>query len=321
MKIELLIKGAKNQIYQPLIVDDLTWETERRGAPSQLKFTVVKDNIISFPEGCPVNLLVDGAKVFVGYVFQKSRNKDQLIECVAYDQLRYFKNKDIYLYKNKSASDVLKMIASDHGFQLGTVEDTGFKISERLENMSTLFDVVLNAIDLTAYHTKKLFVLYDDFGKICLRNIESMKLDLIIEADTAEDFDYRTSIDEDTYTKVILIQGKGNEKSKAYVAPKVATDNMKNWGTLVYMEKVDDNLNAQERADQILSLKNRKTKHLTIKNACGDIRVRAGCSINLHLNLGDTVENRVMVCEKVTHYLSVDFHTMDITLRDGTSYV
>lgn len=318
MNIELLIKGKGEKIFQPVIAGDIVWETERRGNPSKLTFTILKDSIISFPEGAPVNLRIDGKGVFIGYVFQKSRDKNQQIQVVCYDQLRYFKNKDIYLYTNKTASEVLRMIANDHGFQLGTVEDTGYKIARRLENMNTLFDIVLNALDLTAYNTKKLFILYDDFGKICLRNIESMKLDLLVESDTLENFDYSSSIDEDTYTKIVLIQGEDN---KPYVAPKSASKEMEQWGTLTYMDKVNDDINAQEMANQLLSLKNRKTKTLTLKGAFGDLRVRAGTSINVHLNLGDTIENRMLVCENVTHYFNADFHTMDISMRDGTSYV
>ena len=316
MEIELLIRGANNNIYQPVLEGDVILETERRGSAGRLEFTVVKDGLISFPEGAPVNLRIDGKGVFIGYVFSKSRDKNQRIKCVAYDQLRYFKNKDTYTYTGKSASDVLKMIAGDHGFQLGTVEETGYKIAKRVEPISTLFDIVLNAIDLTAYHSKKLFVLYDDFGKICLRNIESMQLDLLIESDTLENFDYRSSIDEDTYTKVVLIQGKDN---KPYTS--ASSEGMKNWGVLTYMEKVDDGVNAQSMANEILSLKNRKTKSLTLKGCFGDVRVRAGCSINVRLDLGDTVENRRLVCEKVTHRFNGSHHSMDITVRDGTNYV
>lgn len=315
MNVELLIKGD-GEIYQPILVDDVIWETERRGAAGRLEFTILKDELISFPEGSPVNLRIDGKGVFIGYVFSKSRDKDQRIKCVAYDQLRYFKNKDTYTYVGKSASDVLKMIADDHGFQLGTIEETGYKIAKRVEPISTLFDIVLNAIDLTAYHSKKLFVLYDDFGKICLRNIESMQLDLYVESDTLENFEYTSSIDEDTYTKVVLIQGKDN---KPFTAS--STEGMANWGVLTYMEKVNDGVNAQVMANEILSLKNRKTKTLTLRGVLGDVRVRAGCSINIHLNLGDTVENRRLVCERVTHRFNADHHSMDIDVRDGTNYV
>ena len=36
----------------------------------------------------------------------------------AYDQLRYFKNKDTISYTNKTYADVLKMLAADYGLSL-----------------------------------------------------------------------------------------------------------------------------------------------------------------------------------------------------------
>ena len=44
----------------------------------------------------------NGANVFYGYVFKKSRSDNRLIKVTAYDQLRYFKNKDTISYVNKT---------------------------------------------------------------------------------------------------------------------------------------------------------------------------------------------------------------------------
>ena len=48
------------------------------------------------------------------------------------------------------------------------------------------------------------YCLYDDFGKLTLKNIESMKLDLLVDSETAENYDYTSSIDSNTYNKVKL---------------------------------------------------------------------------------------------------------------------
>lgn len=45
---------------------------------------------------------------------KKSRNKGSTIKVVAYDQLRYFKNKDCYVYENLNLAELLKMIANDY---------------------------------------------------------------------------------------------------------------------------------------------------------------------------------------------------------------
>ena len=58
MQITITIKGSK--LFEPIILDDVEWETARKGEPGKLTFTVVKDEIISFPEGSEVTFRVDG---------------------------------------------------------------------------------------------------------------------------------------------------------------------------------------------------------------------------------------------------------------------
>ena len=120
---------------------------------------------------------------------RRKRNKDGIISVTAYDQLRYLKNKWTYQYQNKRADEVVKMIADDFLLKTGTLENTGYRIS-RTEDNETLFDIIQNALDITVMNTKELYVLYNDFGKLTLRNIKNMKVNLLIDEETAETFDY-----------------------------------------------------------------------------------------------------------------------------------
>ena len=130
---ELIIQNKNGQLQQPMIEGDIVWETTRSGAASSLTFTVVKDDTLNFHEGNPVSFRFNGANVFYGYVFKKSRSDNRLIKVTAYDQLRYFKNKDTISYTNKTYADVLKMLAADYGLKVGTVTDTKYKIPQRKE--------------------------------------------------------------------------------------------------------------------------------------------------------------------------------------------
>ena len=73
---ELIIQNKNGQLQQPMIEGDIVWETTRRGAASSLTFTVVKDDTLNFHEGNPVSFRFNGANVFYGYVFKKSRSSD-----------------------------------------------------------------------------------------------------------------------------------------------------------------------------------------------------------------------------------------------------
>ena len=177
MKIELLIEN-NGIMYQPVVKDSITWETERKGSPSKLKFTVIKDEVINFTEGNAVRLKVDDNKVFFGFIFTKRRDKQQNIEVLAYDQMRYLKNKDTYVYENIRASDVIKMITSDFLLRVGTIEQTEFVIPSRVEADTALFDVIYNALDLELTNRKNLYVFYDDFGKLTLKSLENMRVEI-----------------------------------------------------------------------------------------------------------------------------------------------
>lgn len=313
---KILIIDNESTSYYPIVEDGIVWETSKKGNPGKLTFNVLKDDIINFQEGNPVRFIYKGNNIFFGFVFTKKRSKGNLIQVTAYDQLRYLKNKDTYVYENKKASDVVNMIASDFKLRTGSIEDTSFVISSRVEDNKTLFDVIQNALDNTLENTKSMYVLYDDFGKLVLKNIESMKLNLIIDEDIAEDFEYTSSIDGETYNKIKLsYENEKTGKREIYIAQD--SKNINRWGVLQHFDTIKENVNGKSKADSLLSLYNRKTRELRIKNAFGDIRVRGGSSLIIKLNIGDIIVKNYMVVDNVKHTFNQNEHRMDLTLIGG----
>ena len=95
MKVEIYIAGESGgELYIPAVEDGVEWSTERWGVPGKLTFKVLADRFLDFSEGSAVQLRLDGAKVFFGFVFTQKRDKENRISVTAYDQLRYLKNKD-----------------------------------------------------------------------------------------------------------------------------------------------------------------------------------------------------------------------------------
>lgn len=98
-----------------MIEDGVTLEWARKNAPGKLKFSCIKDdkNVLSFQEGDNVYFTLGGKLVFKGRVFAKSRSgkKPNIIEVTAYDQLRYFKNKDIMEFDNMKVGEYVRQIA------------------------------------------------------------------------------------------------------------------------------------------------------------------------------------------------------------------
>ena len=316
MAVELFIQH-NSTIQFPVVEEGARLTLERKGTPGKLEFTVVKGPGLNFAEGDPVKLTVNGTAMFYGFVFTKSRKANSVtIDVVAYDQLRYLKNKDTITEEGLKASDLLKRIATDFRLNLGTVEDTGYTLETIVEENQTLFDMIQSALDETLMNTKQLYVLYDDAGKLTLKNINTMKLNLLIDEETGENFSYESSIDEQTYNKIKLAYNdEKTGKRELFIAQDGAK--MNQWGVLQYFEEVQTKTGASAKADALLKLYDQKTRKLTIQNAFGDVRVRAGSAVVVALNLGDIVTNNYMVVNKVTHTFRGDEHMMELDLIGG----
>lgn len=321
MNIELLITDSAGKIaYLPVVEEGIEWSTER-SSPGKLTFKVIKDDVINFREGAAVRLKVDGKPVFFGFVFSKKRDKKQIITVTAYDQLRYLNNKDTCVYENKTASQLVRMIAADFSLNVGIIEDTKFVIPSRVEDNTSLFDMIGNALDLTLTNTKQMFVLYDDFGKLSLRNIASMRVGeagsyLMLDEETGENFEYTSSIDSDTYNKIKLTyDNEDTGKREVYIAQD--SKHINEWGVLQYFDTVSKGENGQSKANALLQLYNQKTRNLKITNAFGDTRVRAGSMVIVNLALGDVNLKNYMLVESAKHTFKQDEHFMNLTLRGG----
>lgn len=322
MNVELLVANESgSKVYQPAVEEGIEWTTQRAGTPGKLTFKVLKDDILDFTEGSAVRLKVNGDEVFYGFVFTKSRQKDQIITVTAYDQLRYLNNKDTKVYEGKTATQFIQMLAADYRLNVGDMEDTGYVIASRVEENSSLFDMIGNALDLTLTNTGNMFVLFDNFGKLTLKSLGKMRVGegdnyLMIDEETGENFDYKSSIDSQTYNKVKLTYD--NEETgtrEVYIAQ--SGENMNKWGILQYFDTLQKGENGQAKADALLKLYNKKTRNLKIQNAFGDNRVRAGSLIVVNLALGDMSVKNFMLVEKCIHTYKESEHWMTLTLRGG----
>ena len=322
---EVVIRHRVSDGYEdihPVVEDGVKWETERQGSPGKLTFKVYDDGSgkLTFQEGDGVALLFDDSEkgkitIFSGYVFTKKRSKDGWIDVTAYDQLRYLKNKATYCETNKKASDLVKKISGDYKLPVGTIDDTEYVIGKICEDNQSLFDIILNALDKTLVSSKKKYVLYADDGKVCLRNVENLKTDLVINDVTAEDFDYSSSIDEETYNDIELYYNNSETNTVEFYHA-YDTKTMDQWGVLRLTEQIHNPANVMDRARKMLEIYDRETRKLDVKGAFGDYRCRAGASVIVNLNLGDNTVSNYMLIEKAVHTFKKDEYRMDLTL-DG----
>lgn len=313
MKTEIIVFGQTGT-FIPAICGDVVWETDMRGC-GRLEFKAIKQGSLDFKEGNCVIARYGEKMFFRGYVFEKSRDKRGIISTVCYDQLRYFKNKDCYTYQDKKASELLRMLAADQRLVTGEIEDTAYVIPYRIEDNVTLFDILYHALELTQRNTGREYVLYDDCGSICLKNIQNLFCDYYVCAKNCIDMRYTSSIDRDTYNSIKLVHS--DKRSGIYNVYRAEHEaNIGRFGLLRYYSHIGEEEDGNLLAREMLEQHNRTGRFLRV-SAMGDIRLRAGSVVRVTLDLGDFTVDTFMKCANVRHSISNEAHTVEMVLKGG----
>lgn len=309
--IELSILN-NNTVYYPLIQDKVTLTTHISGTCAELSFNVVKDEIINFTEGNEVSLIVDGVKLFKGYVFTKKRNTLDIINVTCYDQIRYLMNKDTLIYENKSASDFIKSVGNQFKLNIGNICDTNFTIPYRHEVDRKMLDCINTALTITTNMTNNRYVLYDDFGKLTLKNINDMKTNYLLDENCFGGLNYETSINENTYNQIKVIDDINN-KTRVIVLEK-DDELIKKYGVLQKLYYIDAELNPKEFAKMRLKEFKEKTVIFDITDAIGRLDLRAGNSILVNLAIGETVYSQRFLITYLQHKFFDEHHMIDMSI-------
>lgn len=319
--LEILIDNKQGRVFDlSEVATNISWRTSRIGKPSSFDFTYIdsalfQDPTIVLNNGDIVRVRYKNQNVFYGYIFVKDGGKNEDVKIKCYDQIRYLMNKDTYVFTNVTANEIVKRIAEDFNLQVGTLQNTQYIIPSMVEDGEKLLDIIDKALTYTLINSGRNFVLFDDFGKLTIRNIEELLVPFYIGDDSLlYDYSYKESIDNDTYNKVKVYQdNKETGKREVYVAQDSA--NMAKWGTLQLYQSADQNMNAaqvRELVNSLIALKNRETKSLKL-NCIGDIRVRAGSYISIVI--GKYKINQPFVVDECTHRWDGVDHTMMIELK------
>nr|DAJ73970.1 MAG TPA: 43 kDa tail protein [Caudoviricetes sp.] len=313
--VSVVVFNGKKTFTLP-VKDGMKIVWERKGAPGKLTFSAKMEKKFKIEEGNEVSVIYGKTKMFFGYIFTKKLSKDGIVDYTAYDQLRYLKNKDILVYKRKTADEVVSMIAKRFNLRCGTLAKTGYRMSA-IEDNSTLFDIIQNALDNTLGTKNKVYVLYDQIGKLRLVDVSKMKVNsCLVDAETGEDFTYTSTIDSDVYNQIKLIyENKKKGTFDLYVARSSKT--IHKWGVLQYTDKINSPDIGKLKCNALLKYYNRKKRTLTISGVIGNSKVRGGSLVPVLLNLGDFKVANYMMVEKVTHTFNNRQYTMDLVVSGG----
>lgn len=316
MDIQLVIKGVKGS-FIPVVVGEIRLNSQKWGAGS-LTFSVLKEGSIDFKEGNSVSLVADGKNMFYGYVFSKSRTKKGIINVLCYDQMRYLKNKDTYSFQSVTADTIFKMIANDYGIKTGSIDFSYYVLPPRIEDNTTLMDIIYKAVAETEMAGYGKFIIYDDYGELVFKNTKYMVSNLLADKTTVFDFDYKTTIDKNVYNKVKLVYKRDTKYTHTLNVFTAKDDNnIKEWGVLQYYAHIDSkNIDGNAKAKEILNKYNTKSRQLKI-STLGNLNIRAGWSIRVNLDIGDFVVDEDMVIKECCHIFKGNSHIMELSLEGG----
>jgi len=303
--IELLIDNGK-AVFEPVTVGEATYESFWRGRAGRLTFRLIESADYPVSEGCSVSFKTDGKGLFFGVVFSRKKEKGDIVTVTAYDQLRYLKNKDVYAYTEKRASDIVRMIAGDYRLKIGAIAKTSYVIPSRVEENVPLFDIIENALDLERQYKGGRYTLFDDFGKLTLLGAEEMNSGVLIDADTAEDYLFLSSAD-DRFNRVKLQNSAGG----VFIAEDAKSRD--EVGILQYYAKVGKKENGGEKSRGLLKLLNRNKRGLSVRGSPWDSGVRGGSTVTVRLG-GEL--NWTAAVKSAAHRFAGNSRLMDLELEE-----
>ena len=305
---KVIIKIDKNEYDISQLINRLSFTDTFNNGCSKLEFSY-SNNDLNITNGCAVCFIFDSEMIFYGYVFKISRDKGENTSCIAYDQLRYCKAKDILTISGDTITTLTNKMCNYFNLKKGEIVDTKYKLSTASKDDNTWLDIIYSAIEETKSNKNKQYILRDEFGSVCLRDTDDMKLDIVLgDNSMCYDFKYSRSIDNEFYNQ-IKIDLKNNYDGNQFVIKK-DEKSISKYGLLQFYDTVYNSNIQKERAkaESLLEQYNKETETLSL-NCLGDIRIRAGCSF--YGLIGDIDYDKRLIVKSVTHNF-IPVHTMEV---------
>ncbi len=326
MMIELFV--INDTEWLELVAESVSLEGHRYQAPRSIEATIVikqgDQTYYSVSEGDTVLFKWKGKELFRGIVFARTPDEHTLAFS-AYDMLQYLvKNQDMYVFSNQRADQIIRRIANDFQIPTASIANTGHTIKSLvIKNDTTLYDIILKALNQTKSQTGRHYQLYSEKGKLGLRAWPDPSEIWVLETGVnITGYQYSTSIN-DTATRVVLRRQKDN---KTYKASAKDSSGLNKYGVLQYTETVTDDINQaqlQQRADVRLAEKKGVKKELKNIQAVGIPEVQSGLPV--YISIPEAGIKKTYWVDTDRHEFKGTKHTMTIdvveknTMPEGVS--
>ena len=309
MKVKLLVSTENKTLDLSNTVEEITVSTTMYDSPGKCEFTFLGQEV--YPNGSVIQVIVNDYKFFYGYIFSNSIDGSNKISVTAYDQMRYLKNQDIIYYEGKTSAQILEDICKKNNLKCNIVDPSSWIVLPYLHDKKTMFEIIKHSIDETFQMENKLYIIRDNFGTIEHIDVSKQKTNLQIGTKSLlTEFDFKKSIDDDTYNVVKLVRDN-KDTQKRDVWQVQDSNTMKKWGKLQYLYNVDEHANEEqikELANNILEVKNRETRSLSL-SAIGFYNLKAGDGIKVKI---DNIIDEWFYLEGVKTSIKNNFAKMEL---------
>ncbi|MGM9552550.1 MAG: hypothetical protein ACI3XA_09885 [Clostridia bacterium] len=312
-KLKVYIK-SNLKVYSVVLVGKATVEKEEFCA-SKFKFTVLKDNVVSFNQGDAVSVKFGSEGIFFGYVFSKSRDKDGLIDVVAYDQMRYMKNKVCYQRGFMSLEETVRTIAKKNDLNIGDVDPCKVMLSPMASQSVSLLDVVAKGCNDVRKNSGERYIVFDDFGYLALKNEDNLVTDVLIDASQAENYVYTDTIDSGVYNKIQLYVNS-SRMGAVIIMEDSDEESMNKWGTLVLSKRLDGGNYNTSIVKNMLDEYNHINREIVLMGVRGNSKLIPGSSVYVRLSMGDLALDGYMRVKKAMHIFENNLYKTNLYL-DG----
>ena len=289
MNLELYLQNSNDGTIYNIseIAEEIEISDNIDGEASKLTTILQQDpnNILKISNGSIISFIVDGKGFFFGYVFKVGTDADNNYKITAYDQLRYFKNNDIMTTQNQTASNIFATICSSNNMKYNIKAPTSYIPEPYVHDKKTYYAIVKRGMNLASLYDNKRYFIRDDFGTLTWSELGLEKTNIILgDNSLIYSYTYEKSIDSDVYNQIKMYRDN-EETGKRDIWIVKDSDNMKRWGLLQYLEKADNDANAEQvrqSAENYLKKYNKEKETLKME-ADGIIELRAGRGIKFEL--------------------------------------
>ncbi|MNZ78216.1 phage late control protein GPD [compost metagenome] len=312
-------KDSEQNIFLDSIVKSINWSGDIKQAARKLVVEIsntgdLRDLYMKFEKGGELRLLLDEKQeLFRGVLFADQINSKGQMTLTAYDENIYLtKSKDTKIFRNQSASAVVKRLCNEFSIPVGEIHDTGYVIPKLVFRDKTLFEMMVMALTETQKQNGQRFLITSREGKLQLLARKEQKGKWVLENGVnLINASYSQSIEE-TRTQIKVVGG--DAKKKELTASAKDGELIQRFGIMQHLEKPEQGM-TKSQMDQ-------RAKQLLKDLATIEDQAQIEC-----LGIPDVVSGScVYVKESITgilggYYVSADehkfengSHTMSLTL-------